>query len=54
MQRYQAPRLERFGTFTELTRDSGTRKSAVGNDMVPLIGEDCSKTSPPPTGCVRS
>jgi hypothetical protein len=58
---YQAPRLERFGTFRELTQqwwknNAAAGKNIIGDDLIPGIGLDCNANAPPgdPTGCIRS
>ncbi|MBV6521087.1 MAG: hypothetical protein MNPFHGCM_01210 [Gemmatimonadaceae bacterium] len=55
---YQAPKLEKFGTFRQLTqgRINATGKTKIGDDMIPGIGLDCNPRVPPtdPTGCIRS
>jgi len=55
---YQAPKLEKFGTFRQLTQGkiNASGKSAIGDDAIPGIGLDCNPRVPPsdPTGCIRS
>jgi hypothetical protein len=55
---YQAPKLEKFGTFRQLTQTkiNASGKSAIGDDQIPGIGLDCNPRVPPsdPTGCLRS
>ena len=36
---YTSPRLERFGTFRDVTLQTG--KTVIGDDLVPGIGNDC-------------
>lgn len=52
---YQAPALERFGNFRELTLQNG-RKRTLGDDLIPGIGLDCDNTAPvgDPRACLRS
>ena len=55
---YQAPKLEKFGTFRQLTqtRVNGSGKTAIGDDLIPGIGLDCNPHAPvgDPTACIRS
>ena len=57
---YQAPKLEKFGTFRQLTQGqlgiAATGKTVIGDDAIPGIGLDCNPRVPPsdPTGCIRS
>jgi hypothetical protein len=55
---YQVPKLERFGSFRELTlvRAPKTGKTVIGDDSIPGIGLDCNPNVPPsdPRGCLRS
>ncbi|MFN8571941.1 MAG: lasso RiPP family leader peptide-containing protein [Gemmatimonadaceae bacterium] len=52
---YQAPKLEKFGTFRQLTLGR-LGKTVIGDDAIPGIGLDCNPNVPPsdPTGCIRS
>jgi hypothetical protein len=53
---YEAPRLQRFGTFRELT-EQRTGKRTLGDDLIPGIGNDCDASLPTgdPRAClVRS
>lgn len=38
---YESPRLERFGTFRQLTQQDTSSKTVIGDDLVPGIGLDC-------------
>jgi hypothetical protein len=53
---YQAPKLEKFGTFRQLTQAQGgvSGKKVIGDDLIPGIGLDCNGNAPPgdPTGCI--
>ncbi len=53
---YQAPKLEKFGTFRQLTqtRINSSGKTSIGDDAIPGIGLDCNPRVPPsdPTGCI--
>ena len=54
---YQAPVLERFGSFRELTlQGPNTTKRVVGDDLIPGIGLDCDANAPSsdPRACIRS
>jgi hypothetical protein len=56
---YEAPEIQRFGTFRELTlakRAPKYGKSVIGDDQIPGIGLDCNPNVPPsdPRGCLRS
>ena len=56
---YQSPKLEKFGTFRELTLGRNpalATKQVIGDDLIPGVGLDCSDTAPPgdPTACIRS
>ena len=55
---YEAPRLEKFGTFRALTLGRGPNgtKTVIGNDLIPGIGLDCDANAPPsdPRACIRS
>ena len=42
---YESPKLERFGTFRDITRQ-GLGKSVVGQDLVPGVGLDCNPNTP--------
>ena len=51
---YEAPKLEKFGAFRDLTlQASQYGKSIVGDDLIPGIGLDCNPNAQPgdPTGC---
>ncbi|MGQ0649172.1 MAG: lasso RiPP family leader peptide-containing protein [Gemmatimonadaceae bacterium] len=52
---YEAPKLEKFGTFRELTLQR-TTKRIIGDDLIPGIGLDCDGNAPPgdPAACIRS
>jgi len=43
---YEAPKLERFGSFRDLTLQTTFPKDIVGDDGVPGVGMDCSSTAP--------
>lgn len=53
---YQAPTLEKFGSFRELTLQRYPTKRYIGDDLIPGIGLDCDKNAPPgdPIACLRS
>lgn len=55
---YEAPKLEKFGSFRELTLNRGpyASKRVLGDDMIPGIGMDCDGNAPvgDPTACIRS
>ena len=55
---YEAPKLEKFGTFRELTLTVGpnTTKRVIGDDLIPGIGRDCDGNAPSsdPRACIRS
>lgn len=55
---YQAPVLERFGSFRELTLQRGPNntKRILGDDLIPGVGLDCDGNAPPgdPKACIRS
>ena len=50
---YVSPRLERFGSFRELTLQ-GYGKTIIGDDLIPGIGLDCNPNVPStdPRGCI--
>jgi len=54
---YEAPKLEKFGAFRDLTlQNPGAAaygKNVVGDDLVPGVGLDCNGTVSPtdPTAC---
>ncbi len=53
---YESPKLEKFGSFRELTLQAGSLgKTVIGDDLVPGIGLDC---NPDPNSgraaCLRS
>lgn len=52
---YAAPKLEKFGSFRQLTLQQ-TTKRIIGDDLIPGIGLDCDGNAPPgdPRGCIRS
>ncbi|MBL8960214.1 MAG: lasso RiPP family leader peptide-containing protein [Gemmatimonadetes bacterium] len=52
---YQAPTLERFGSFRELTLQRSTKR-VIGDDLIPGIGLDCDANAPvgDPKACIRS
>lgn len=53
---YQAPKLEKFGTFRQLTLNV-YGKTVIGDDAIPGIGLDCNPNTDPatdPTACFRS
>lgn len=56
---YEAPKLEKFGSFRELTLNrypSTNTKRVIGDDLIPGIGMDCDGSAPvgDPTACIRS
>lgn len=53
---YQAPTLERFGSFRELTLQRYPTKRSLGDDLIPNIGLDCDPNAAPtdPIACARS
>jgi len=53
---YEAPTLEKFGTFRDLTRQTVSSKTVIGDDLIPGVGLDCSNTVPStdPAACLRS
>lgn len=53
---YEAPTLERFGSFRELTLQKYPTKRIIGDDLIPNIGLDCDGNAPPgdPKACIRS
>ena len=55
---YEAPKLEKFGTFRQLTLTVGpnTTKRIIGDDLIPGIGMDCDGNAPSsdPRACIRS
>jgi hypothetical protein len=56
---YQAPVLERFGSFRELTlqnRGPNNTKTTLGDDLIPGVGLDCDPNAPQsdPKACIRS
>ncbi len=54
---YQAPSLERFGSFRDLTLQTRyPTKRTLGDDLIPNIGLDCDPNAPStdPTACLRS
>ena len=56
---YVSPRLERFGSFRELTLQTpnpAAGKTIIGDDLVPGVGLDCNPNAAPgdPSGCLRS
>lgn len=53
---YEAPKLERFGAFRDLTLQAPYGKNVVGDDLVPGVGLDCdgSASATPTTQCIRS
>ena len=52
---YQAPTLEKYGTFRQLTQFS-RNKDHIGDDLIPGIGLQCNAKAPPsdPIACLRS
>jgi hypothetical protein len=50
---YEAPRLEKYGRFRELTLQSGPIKNVIGDDLIPGVGLDCSTITDPsdPRSC---
>ncbi len=52
---YSTPKMERFGTFRELTLQTNTKR-IIGDDLIPGIGLDCDGNAPPgdPKACIRS
>jgi hypothetical protein len=52
---YHTPKLTRFGTFRELTQQTGTKR-IVGDDLIPGVGMDCDGSAPAgdPAACLRS
>ena len=52
---YEAPKLEKFGTFRQLTLGPGAGKNKVGDDLIPGVGLDCDGKAPPgdPRGCIN-
>ena len=55
---YEAPKLEKFGSFRELTlaRGANNTKQVIGDDLIPGIGQDCDGNAPSsdPKACLRS
>ena len=56
---YETPKLEKFGSFRELTLNrypSTNTKRVIGDDLIPGIGMDCDGNAPvgDPTACIRS
>ncbi len=54
---YQTPKLEKFGSFRELTMQSRyATKRTIGDDLIPGIGMDCDPNAPStdPIACLRS
>ncbi len=55
---YETPKLEKFGSFRELTlnRYPYATKRTIGDDLIPGIGMDCDPNAPPgdPALCLRS
>ncbi|MCC6316872.1 MAG: lasso RiPP family leader peptide-containing protein [Gemmatimonadaceae bacterium] len=56
---YEAPKLEKFGSFRELTlgrNPLATTKRIIGDDLIPGIGMDCDGNAPAgdPRACIRS
>ena len=55
---YEAPKLEKFGTFRALTlgRGPNNTKRTIGDDLIPGIGLDCDANAPvgDPRACIRS
>ncbi len=55
---YEAPKLEKFGSFRELTlnRNPNNTKRIIGDDLIPGIGMDCDGNAPvgDPRACIRS
>jgi hypothetical protein len=54
---YQAPVLEKFGTFRQLTlQGANNTKRIIGDDLIPGIGLDCDGNAPQgdPKACIRS
>jgi hypothetical protein len=53
---YEAPKLERFGTFRDLTQGHTASKTVIGDDLVPGIGMDCDGSAPQGdvNACLRS
>jgi hypothetical protein len=51
---YEAPKLDKYGTFRDLTLQ--TTKRIIGDDLIPGIGLDCDGNAPPgdPAACIRS
>ena len=52
---YEAPKLERFGAFRDLTLQ-GYGKTQIGDDQIPGVGLDCNPNVPAtdPRSCNRS
>jgi hypothetical protein len=52
---YEAPKLERFGAFRDLTLQ-GYGKLVIGDDLIPGVGLDCNDQVPAtdPRACIRS
>ena len=51
---YESPKLERFGTFRDITRQGATGKTVIGDDLVPGVGMDCNPNAAPgdPSSCL--
>jgi hypothetical protein len=50
---YEPPRLERIGTFRDLTGQGTPSKTVIGDDLVPGVGMDCdgAPTATPQNAC---
>jgi len=53
---YESPKLEKFGSFRELTLQTYPTKRTIGDDLIPGIGLDCDPNAPAsdPIACIRS
>jgi hypothetical protein len=54
---YESPKLEKFGSFRELTLQTAyPTKTTLGDDLIPGIGLDCDPNAPStdPIACLRS
>ena len=54
---YESPKLEKFGSFRELTLQvNNGNKKVIGDDLIPGVGLDCDGSAPStaPNACLRS